>query len=56
MTIYRSVAELIKYELTHREEVKERFNYDDETYFAYMTGRMTPIIDMILDKDSTIAD
>lgn len=56
MTIYRSVVEDIEYELTHKDVVKERYNYDDEMYFAYMTGRMKPIMEMILDKDATIAD
>lgn len=56
MTIYRSVVEDIEYELTHKEEIKERFNYDDTLYYAHMTGRMRAIIEMILNKDSTIAD
>lgn len=56
MTIYRSIVADIKYELEHKEEIKERFNYDDTLYYAHMTGRMSAVMDMILDKDSQIAD
>lgn len=56
MTIHRSIVEDIMYELTHREEVKEHYNYDTQMYYAHMVGRMSVVIEMILDKDSKIAD
>ena len=58
MTIYRSVLEKIDYELNHREELmkKEGIN-DDRLYYAYMVGRMEPIINWLLESENvTIAD
>lgn len=56
MDICREVIEDIDYELRHREEIKERYNYDNELYYAHMTGRLQAVVDWLLYNTSNIAD
>ncbi len=48
MTIYKNVIGDILYELRHRDEVKAKFNFDTDMYYAYMVGRMTPIMEALV--------
>lgn len=57
MTIYRNVLIGIDYELKHREEVMEKYNWSLEDYYAYMTGRLSAINDWLLNENTVkIAD
>ena len=48
MTIYKNVIGDILYELRHRDEVKAKFNFDTDMYYAYMVGKMTPIMEALV--------
>lgn len=51
MPIYKNVLKEILYELKHRDEVKARLNLDTDMYYAYMVGRMTPILEALVKAD-----
>ena len=51
MTIYKNVLKEILYEIKHRDEVKARLNLDTDMYYAYMVGRMTPILEALVKAD-----
>lgn len=56
MTIYKSTVADILYELSHRDKVMEQHNFDHDMYYAYMCGRMEPILHMIMQANTIIED
>lgn len=57
MTIYKSLLKEILYEVEHRNEVMAKKNLSTDMYYAYMTGKMTPVLRWILTADKiTIED
>lgn len=44
MTIYKSVIREILHELENREEMMAKLDLTPDMYYAYMVGRMTPIL------------
>lgn len=51
MTIYKSLVRKIMYELKNRDEVMAKLNLSPDMYYAYMVGRMEPILEAILNAD-----
>lgn len=51
MTIYKSLVKKILYELGHRDEVMARLGTDSDMYYAYMVGRMQPILEALAKAD-----
>ena len=56
MTIYKSTVADILYELNHRDEVMKAHNFKQDRYYAYMCGRMEPILRMIMQANTIIED
>ena len=44
MTIYKTLLKELLYELEHRDEVMVKNAFTPDMYYAYMTGRMGPVI------------
>ena len=56
MTIYKSLLKEILYEVEHRDEVMAKKNLSADMYYAYMTGKMTPVLRWILTADKIIIE
>ena len=56
MTIYKSLLKEILYEVEHRDEVMAKKNLTVDMYYAYMTGKMTPVLRWILTADKIIIE
>ena len=56
MTIYKSLLKEILYEIEHRDETMAKKNLTPDMYYAYMTGKMTPVIRWILTADKIIIE
>ena len=56
MIIYKSTVADILYELHHRDKVMKAHNFDQDMYYAYMCGRMEPILNMIMNANTIIED
>lgn len=56
MTIYKSLLKEILYEIEHRNEIMAKKNLTPDMYYAYMTGKMTPIVRWILTADKIIIE
>lgn len=56
MTIYKGTIADILYELEHREKVMKDHNFDQDMYYAYMCGRMEPILYMLMKANTIIED
>ena len=54
MTIYKNTVADILYELNHRDEVMKANNFDQSMYYAYMCGRMEPILNMLMKANTII--
>ena len=51
MVIYKSIVKKIIHELKNREEVMAKLNLTPDMYYAYMVGRMEPILEAILNAE-----
>ena len=51
MTIYKTVLKEILYEVEHRDEIMAKKNLTPDMYYAYMVGRMTPVLRWIVTAD-----
>lgn len=51
MIIYKSVIREILHELEDRAEVMAKLELTPDTYYAYMVGRMTPILKLLVKAD-----
>ena len=51
MTIYKSVVKKILHELEHRDEVIARLGIDSDMYYAYMVGRIQPILESLINAE-----
>ena len=51
MTIYKSVVKKILHELEHRDEVMAHLGINSDMYYAYMVGRMQPILEALVKAD-----
>lgn len=56
MTIYKSLLKEILYEVEHRDEVMAKKNLSADMYYAYMTGRMAPVLRWILTANKIIIE
>ena len=56
MTIYKSLLKEILYEIEHRDEIMAKRNLTPDMYYAYMTGKMTPVVRWILTADKIIIE
>ena len=56
MTIYKMVLKEILYELEHRDELMAKKNLTPDMYYAYMTGRMAPVIRWLITADKIIIE
>ena len=56
MTIYKSLLKEILYEIEHRDEIMAKKNLTPDMYYAYMTGKMTPVVRWILTADKIIIE
>lgn len=56
MVIYKSLLKEILYEIEHRDEIMAKKNLTCYMYYAYMTGKMTPVIRWILTADKIIIE
>lgn len=56
MTIYKSLLKEILYEVEHRDEIMAKKNLTCDMYYAYMTGKMTPVLRWILTADKIIIE
>lgn len=56
MTIYKSLLKEILYEIEHRDEIMAKKNLTTDMYYAYMTGKMTPVIRWIITADKIIIE
>ena len=56
MTIYKSLLKEILYEIEHRDEIMAKKNLTPDMYYAYMTGKMTPVIRWIITADKIIIE
>ena len=56
MTIYKTFLKEILYELEHRDEIMAKKNLTPDMYYAYMTGRMSPIIKWLLTANKIIIE
>ncbi len=52
MTIYKSTVEKILHELEHRDEVMVRLGINSDMYYAYMVGRMQPILEALVNAEN----
>lgn len=52
MTIYKSTVEKILHELEHRDEVMARLGINSDMYYAYMVGRMQPILEALVNAEN----
>ena len=51
MTIYKTLLKEILYEVEHRDEIMAKKNFTSDMYYAYMVGRMTPVLRWIVTAD-----
>ena len=51
MTIYKSDIREILHELENREEMMAKLDLNPGMYYAYMVGRMTPILKALVKAD-----
>lgn len=51
MTIYKSVIKEILHELENRDEVMAKLDMNPDMYYAYMVGRMAPILKTLAKAD-----
>lgn len=56
MTIYKSLLKEILYELEHRDEIMVKKDLTPDMYYAYMVGRMTPVIRWLITADKIIIE
>ena len=56
MTIYKNVLKEILYEIEHRDEIMVKKNLTPDMYYAYMVGRMTPVIRWLITADKNIIE
>ncbi len=51
MTIYKSVIREILHELENRDEIMAKLDMNPDMYYAYMVGRMAPILKSLSKAD-----
>ena len=51
MTIYKSVIREILHELENRDETMAKLDMNPDMYYAYMVGRMSPILKTLAKAD-----
>ena len=51
MTIYKTTVKKILHELEHRDEVMVHLGINSDMYYAYMVGRMQPILEALVKAD-----
>ena len=51
MVIYKTLLKEILYELEHRDEIMAKKSLTPDMYYAYMVGRMEPVLRWIVKAD-----